>query len=631
MKRRSDSQVPIQQRELKRANSSLFSIATVVESSDSNDTGYAATDESGGIRCEDRPQHLLPIDGLDLGERELHPPIESSEKKQQGQQGQYHSARRRTISPSGGTSASNRTSPSSSSFGDLNSDRQKQNDDTATGTTRRSNDKATVADSPAFECSSSDDDGACTLETDKFIPVLSPKRTRKRTSDIDSTIKPTSSAASCNNRTSSSGDNATGIVFESSERHYDRYNNLHKERPLRIISVRDHLLKSSSRLLERCTVFDNSSEADNTITETQEEAAAVESQTAAATATITPSSDEQAFLNDDDYLRVHLPGYMQRLDQLTGCTCTERLDREAEQYTSVYFTPDTVAAAKNAAASLCRLVSSVVDGTLDNGFAVIRPPGHHSEAGLAGGYCVINNVAVAAAYAKEKLGVKRILIVDWDVHHGNGTQSIFLNDPDVLYFSVHRYHGGNFFPFRKNGGPTTVGTGAGEGYNVNVGWNQKGMGDDEYSAVWKLVLMPVAREYQPDLVLVSAGFDGALGDMGECCVTPSCFARLTSGLLTLAGGRVVCTLEGGYVRSVLSRCVEAVVGTLLGETDVVNNFCTRDLMEDILSSIHSGAASSIRSTMASHFPYWNCFKEYKQGYAKGSLYSRRSGSTTPSM
>ena len=105
---------------------------------------------------------------------------------------------------------------------------------------------------------------------------------------------------------------------------------------------------------------------------------------------------------------------MHRLDKMSTCNCQIKLDREAEQYTSVYFTESSVKEAKNAAISLCRLVSDVVNRNLDNGFAVIRPPGHHAEPGLPGGFCVINNVAVAAAYAREKLGLKKILIVDWD-------------------------------------------------------------------------------------------------------------------------------------------------------------------------------------------------------------------------
>lgn len=278
----------------------------------------------------------------------------------------------------------------------------------------------------------------------------------------------------------------TGIVFEVGSNHFDLQNRLHKERPVRVTSIVEALEKSS--IQHKLTVLNEDD--------------------------VDPAGPEKLFLQDDDYLQVHLPGYMKRLDKLSTCNCADKLDREAEQYKSIYFTKHTVTEAKTAATSLCRLVTKVVDGDLDNGFAVIRPPGHHAEPGVAGGYCVINNVAVAASYARERLGLDKILIVDWDVHHGNGTQAIFSNDPNVLYFSVHRWHGGNFFPFQQNSGPTNVGIGDGKGFNVNVGWSRKGMGNDEYMAVWEKVLMPIARDFEPDLVLVSAGFDAALGDMG---------------------------------------------------------------------------------------------------------------------
>lgn len=378
------------------------------------------------------------------------------------------------------------------------------------------------------------------------------------------------------------GDLQTGLVFEAGAQHYDRHNRFHKERPLRVTSVMEHL--TQSKLQDRCQFLSNES---------------------------SESSPEKVFLEDEDYLRVHLPGYMQRLDKLSNCTCCDRLDREAEQFKSIYFTPDSVKEAKKAATSLCRLVSQVIRGDLDNGFALIRPPGHHAEPGLAGGYCVINNVAVAAAYAREKMGVRKVLIVDWDVHHGNGTQNIFINDPDVLYFSVHRE---NFFPFLPNSGASNVGLNKGAGYNVNVGWSRKGMGDDEYLAVWETILMPIAREYQPDLVMVSAGFDAALGDMGDCHVTPECFGRLTRSLMTLADGKVVCALEGGYVRSVLGKCVESVISNLLdrksceiSEKEAKQDQSDRD-GDDILSSIDATAAKNIRSTMAAHQPFWTCFQ-----------------------
>lgn len=296
------------------------------------------------------------------------------------------------------------------------------------------------------------------------------------------------------------------------------------------------------------------------------------------------------------------------LHKLSSCTCSQTRRMEADQYQSIYLTQHSLEEAKMGAGSLCHIVSQVIQGELDNGFAVIRPPGHHAEPSMAGGFCLVNNVAIAAEFAKQKLGLQRILIVDYDIHHGNGTQAIFLNDPSVLYFSVHRYQGGNFFPFLKTGGPQTVGSGNGAGFTINVGWSRKGMGDDEYAAVWQHVLIPVAREFEPELILVSAGFDGADGDLYEGHVSPQGFADMTQALMSL-GTPVVCTLEGGYVRRVLSDCVSSVIRTLLDPNSLENEHAAfQD--EELLSSIDVVAAKDIRSTIEAHQPYWNCFDKY---------------------
>ena len=299
-----------------------------------------------------------------------------------------------------------------------------------------------------------------------------------------------------------------------------------------------------------------------------------------------------------------------RLNKFATCTC-HQLDDEARQYQSVFLTQQSTLEAKQAAGKLCTLVSDVVQGKLDNGFAVIRPPGHHAEPGVAGGYCIINNIAVAAAYARTQLGVGKIMIVDWDIHHGNGTQKIFWHDPNVLYFSVHR--GGNFYPFSPAGRASMVGQGEGLGYNINVSWTTKGMGDDEYCAVWQTLLMPVLREYEPDLILVSAGFDGADGDMGECHVTPSGFGRLASSLVA-TGVPVVCALEGGYVPSVLQACVKSVVRALLDAEPSSGSspafLPKHDEEKDaiILENIHPVAAKCIRATHKAHASYWKCLQ-----------------------
>ncbi|XP_051517905.1 histone deacetylase 7-like isoform X1 [Myxocyprinus asiaticus] len=228
----------------------------------------------------------------------------------------------------------------------------------------------------------------------------------------------------------------------------------------------------------------------------------------------------------------------------------------------------TSTASRMAAGSVTELAFRVAKGELKNGFAVVRPPGHHADPSNPMGFCFFNSVAIAAKQLQQKLSASKILIVDWDVHHGNGTQDIFYNDPSILYISLHRYDNGNFFP--GSGGPAEVGSGAGEGFNVNVAWTgglEPPMGDAEYLAAFRTVVMPIAQEFSPDVVLVSSGFDAAEGHpapLGGYKVTAKCFGFLTRQLMTLAGGRVVLALEGGHDLTAICDASEACVSALLG-------------------------------------------------------------------
>ncbi|NXH26913.1 HDAC7 deacetylase, partial [Myiagra hebetior] len=215
-------------------------------------------------------------------------------------------------------------------------------------------------------------------------------------------------------------------------------------------------------------------------------------------------------------------------------------------------------AARWAAGSVTELAFKVATRELKNGFAVVRPPGHHADPSTAMGFCFFNSVAIAARQLQQKGKLNKILIVDWDVHHGNGTQQIFYRDPEVLYISLHRHDDGNFFP--GSGAADEVGAGPGEGFNVNVAWAgglDPPMGDPEYLAAFRTVVMPIAHEFCPDLVLVSAGFDAAEGHpppLGGYKVSAKCFGYLTKQLMSLAGGAVVLALEGGHDLTAISRC-----------------------------------------------------------------------------
>ncbi|KAI9034571.1 hypothetical protein DFJ74DRAFT_600963 [Hyaloraphidium curvatum] len=236
-------------------------------------------------------------------------------------------------------------------------------------------------------------------------------------------------------------------------------------------------------------------------------------------------------------------------------------------FNSLYVNHESYASAMLSCGSVIEMCSRVARGELHNGVCVVRPPGHHAEAHEPMGFCVFNNVAVAANVLKAKHGLRRILILDWDVHHGNGTQNAFFNDPAVLYISIHRYDNMQFYPNSNDAAANAIGEGPGTGFNVNVPWEGGGgLGDADYIHAFQRVVMPIATEYNPELVIISAGFDAAMDDpLGGCRVTPFGYAHMTYMLSSLAGGRVVVALEGGYNARSVSLSMAAVTSVLLGD------------------------------------------------------------------
>ncbi|XP_062420936.1 histone deacetylase 4 isoform X3 [Pungitius pungitius] len=259
-------------------------------------------------------------------------------------------------------------------------------------------------------------------------------------------------------------------------------------------------------------------------------------------------------------------------------------------------------AARLAVGSVVELVFKVASGELKNGFAVVRPPGHHAEESTPMGFCYFNSVAIAAKLLQQRLNVSKVLIVDWDVHHGNGTQQAFYADPNVLYLSLHRYDDGNFFP--GSGAPDEVGSGAGVGFNVNMAFTgglEPPMSDAEYLAAFRTVVMPIANEFAPDVVLVSSGFDAVDGHappLGGYKLTAKCFGYLTRQLMSLAGGRVVLALEGGHDLTAICDASEACVSALLGnELDPIP--------EEVLQQIpNANAVRSMEKVLEIHNKYW---------------------------
>lgn len=272
----------------------------------------------------------------------------------------------------------------------------------------------------------------------------------------------------------------------------------------------------------------------------------------------------------EELLTVHSPDYIQGLAETEGKACTYL-------GTDTRTSPFSHAAALLAAGGLCRAIDLVQAGELDNAFAMVRPPGHHAEQSKAMGFCLYNNVAVGVRYAQNQLGLGRILVVDWDLHHGNGTQHCFEDDPSVLYFSIHQV-----FSFPGTGKLRQVGKGSGKGRTVNIPL-LAGSGDGEYTALFEKILKPIALEFKPEFILISAGFDIHVKDpLGGMRVTPRGFAAITRSILNTAdaccGGKVVMTLEGGYDLQGLQDSVRMVLREMAGlqETDIEDSIAEAD-------------------------------------------------------
>lgn len=214
-----------------------------------------------------------------------------------------------------------------------------------------------------------------------------------------------------------------------------------------------------------------------------------------------------------------------------------------------------------AAGASCALAEAVASEKVRNGFAAIRPPGHHAEKNHAMGFCFFNNAAITARYLQNTHGLKKILILDWDVHHGNGTQHLFEEDPDVFYVSLHEYP---FYP--GTGAASEHGKGRGEGATLNIPF-KLGAADFEYKHAFETQVLPAADQFKPEAIVLSAGFDAHARDpLAHILLSAGCFGWMTTEIMKVAdrwaNGRIISLLEGGYDLEVLPLCVEAHLSAL---------------------------------------------------------------------
>jgi acetoin utilization deacetylase AcuC-like enzyme len=276
-----------------------------------------------------------------------------------------------------------------------------------------------------------------------------------------------------------------------------------------------------------------------------------QSGTAARLARIEPRKAEDEWIT-----QIHTPSYLAMLKTHAPTNGRVSLDPDTSM------SPGSLTAAYLAAGGALAAVDAIMSQQVDHVFCAVRPPGHHAEAGRAMGFCLFNNVAIAARYVQKRYGIQRVLIVDWDVHHGNGTQHSFEDDPSVLFFSTHQ------FPhYPGTGRESERGRGAGEGFTIDVPM-EAGEGDEEYRAIFQKSLVPAAEAFKPEFVIISAGFDAHKDDpLANMGLTEEGYADLTSLVTGIAKrharGRILSSLEGGYHLTALAASVDRHIQTLL--------------------------------------------------------------------
>lgn len=291
----------------------------------------------------------------------------------------------------------------------------------------------------------------------------------------------------------------------------------------------------------------------------------------------------------------HAPVYLDRLKQLSDAG-----GGDAGEHAIVG--PDTYEIALLSAGGALTAVDAVMQEKVQNAYALTRPPGHHAEYEIGAGFCLVNNIAIAAKYARETYGLKRILILDWDVHHGNGTESAFRSDSDVLFISIHQE---NIFP-KNRGQIIYTGEGDGEGYTVNIEL-PAGTGNEGYLYTFDKVIEPIVDQYQPELILISAGQDPSRFDpLGRMLLTAEGFYNMTARVKALAekhcNGRLVGCHEGGYSTAYVPFCTLRVLEALAGKQSGVDDPFDQGYHE---GPLYQNQVEAINKVLKIQKKYWD--------------------------
>jgi acetoin utilization deacetylase AcuC-like enzyme len=266
-------------------------------------------------------------------------------------------------------------------------------------------------------------------------------------------------------------------------------------------------------------------------------------------------------VSDEAILRVHTPKHLETLNWIAAQEKLVMFDSDT------YALPKSIDIARLSAGGVTAAIDAVCKGEADNGLAAVRPPGHHATPSRAMGFCILSNIAIGARHAQAVHGIQRVMIVDFDVHHGNGTQDVFYDDESVLFVSTHQYP---FYP--GTGAIKEIGSGSAKGTTVNLPM-RAGYGDPAYTRAYQDILWPIARRFKPELILVSAGFDAHHVDpLAMMRLTLQGYTHLARELVQMAddlcGGKIVFIMEGGYDLKSLGHGMRNIAHVLLGEDEI---------------------------------------------------------------
>ena len=334
---------------------------------------------------------------------------------------------------------------------------------------------------------------------------------------------------------------------------------------------------------------------------------------------------------EEDILRVHTKEYLDKIKSISENSKDKNVTNHNLSEKDSYDNFATFESASLASGGLISICKNILSKKIDHGYAIIRPPGHHADMSTAKGFCIFNSVAIAVRYILNKNPKTKIAILDWDVHHGDGTQAIFYKDENPLFISIHRHDSGKFYPFKtgfvkEQGEENTKGL----GFNINIPLDTKCViskgasciGDAEYLNIFEKIVMPTLTEYNPDIIFISCGYDAGENDFSGCLkCTPLAYAFMTERLLSL-NKNLIFALEGGYTLDTIRRCSETTIRTLLGEEipwkgtmienylgfNNDNNFNLDFLINnyDKIFRIVPYVADNLNKIINEHKKYWKC-------------------------